>query len=204
MDTDELKFYSIIYSVVAVGFAILLMGRYIRHRTGQGLGGNFGFQQIPAHLRWMPIVAGVCGLYMLLYTILFLMQPEIQHAYFPITSLQDDRIAMIGIVLMPIGALIMIISQLQLGASYRLNIPQGETRLVTNGIYALSRNPLYMGLYLMFLAVWLMIPNWIYIFCLVFFVINYHFKITVLEEPYLQATFAEDYSAYCRKVNRYF
>jgi protein-S-isoprenylcysteine O-methyltransferase Ste14 len=152
----------------------------------------------------MPIVAGFCGLYMLLYTLLFLMQPEVQNAYLPISTLQDDRIAMTGIVLMPIGALIMIISQLQLGASYRLNLPDAKTRLVTNGIYALSRNPLYMGLYIMFFAVWLMIPSWIYLFCLMFFVVNYHFKITVLEEPYLQTTFAEDYSDYCQKVNRYF
>lgn len=204
MTLDELKFYVMVTSIGSVLFTMLAMGRYVRQSSRQGLVGDFGWQQIPPTMRWMPVVAALCGLYILLYTGLFLLQPDIQYAYLPIVALQDYRIALLGIFLMPLGALIMIISQWQLGSAYRLNLPQQKTRLVRNGLYRWSRNPLYMGLYIMLLAIFLMIPNWPYLICLVFFVINYHYKITLLEEPYLHQMFAEEYGDYTQRVNRYF
>jgi protein-S-isoprenylcysteine O-methyltransferase Ste14 len=180
-------------------------GFYVRRKTGQGLAGKLDFmRQIPRSMRWMPIVATVATLFMYAYALIFVVFPKIRNYYLPIESLQDGRVAALGMVLLALGTILFVISQFQLGLSYRINLPTENVRLVTNGLYSISRNPLYMALFIAFLGIFLMLPNWIFLVCWCFYVLNYHFKITTLEEPFLSETFGDAYRDYCRRVNRYF
>lgn len=199
----QLKMITVFSFYALLFVSIYLYDAYVRRSSNEGISGSLGFKQIPKGMRWMPVVASIGGLYILGYSLLFLFHPEIQNYYFPIIQMQDNRIGILGMGLVVFGMLVFLSCQFQLGRSYRLNLPVGNTRLVTTGLYAISRNPLYLGLYLAFFGVFLMLPNWLYLFSLLFFIVNYHFKIKILEEPFLLERFGDEYRDYSSRVRRY-
>lgn len=75
--------------------------------------------------------------------------------------------------------------------------------LVTDGMFAHSRNPLYVGNLLMLLG-YLVIHNspWVYALGGVFFLSAYH-AIVAAEENFLSNKFGPGYDAYCRDVPRW-
>lgn len=75
--------------------------------------------------------------------------------------------------------------------------------LVTDGMFAHCRNPLYVGNLLM-LAGYLVIHNnpWVYVLGGAFFLIAYH-AIVAAEENFLRDKFGEGFEAYCRDAPRW-
>ena len=75
--------------------------------------------------------------------------------------------------------------------------------LVQTGFYAHSRNPMYVGNYLILLGFVLLYGSlWGYVFVLPFFTLVYY-AIVKNEESYLQKTFGAEYDAYEARVNRF-
>jgi len=75
--------------------------------------------------------------------------------------------------------------------------------LVTEGFFAHSRNPLYVGNMLVFLGLFLILNSaWGYLAGVPFFVFAY-VSIVSAEEEYLRRQFGAAYDAYCRRVNRF-
>jgi len=75
--------------------------------------------------------------------------------------------------------------------------------LVTHGIFAHCRNPLYAG-NLMILAGFLVIHNntWVYLLGGGFFLLSYS-AIVAAEESFLRDKFGEEFDRYCKDVNRW-
>lgn len=102
-----------------------------------------------------------------------------------------------------VGDLIFLISVLCMKDSWRAGIPvKDKTELVTDGIYAYSRNPAYLGFYLQYIGVLLMFCNLLTAAFTVFAVSMLHLQI-LQEERYLTATFGRAYLDYCHRVFRY-
>lgn len=101
-----------------------------------------------------------------------------------------------GIVLIIAGIIIFVRAQIDLGDHIRKN------ELVTTGIYAYVRNPIYTS-FLMVCTGALFIVNDIWL-CILPFI--YWVFLTVLmiktEEKWLHDLYGEQYDAYCRQVNR--
>jgi len=75
--------------------------------------------------------------------------------------------------------------------------------LVTDGLFAHCRNPLYVGNLLLLLALLVIVNNpWAYLVGGGFFVFAY-VAIVAAEETYLGGKFGADYESYCRRVNRW-
>jgi protein-S-isoprenylcysteine O-methyltransferase Ste14 len=76
-------------------------------------------------------------------------------------------------------------------------------RLVTEGFFALSRNPLYLGNLLILLGLFVLHNNpWVYLLGMAFFLFAYR-SIVAAEESYLGERFGEQYVDYCHRVNRW-
>lgn len=87
--------------------------------------------------------------------------------------------------------------------SWRAGIPEKDrTAMVTNGIYAFSRNPAFLGFDLMYFGVFLMYCNPLTGVFTAFAVMMLHLQI-LQEETYLTATFGAPYQDYRKKVSRY-
>lgn len=77
-----------------------------------------------------------------------------------------------------------------------------EQGFSSQGIYHLSRNPMYIGFFLYFLGCSLLIESVIYFIVLMIFQIAVHF-IIISEERWCEETFGEDYQEYLNHVRRY-
>jgi protein-S-isoprenylcysteine O-methyltransferase Ste14 len=100
------------------------------------------------------------------------------------------------------GFLLLFIGRLGLADSFRIGSPKENTRLKTGGLFQLSRNPMYVGVFATLLASVLYTLNPI-VFLVGVFVVAVHHRIVLAEEQHLQKAFGQEYADYCCRVRRY-
>ena len=114
-----------------------------------------------------------------------------------------DNARFTGFCIGMLGNLIFLISVLCMKDSWRAGIPsKDKTELITDGIYAYSRNPAFLGFDLQYIGVLLMFCNLLTAAFTIFAVTMLHFQI-LQEERYLTAAFGAEYLDYRHQVLRY-
>ena len=78
-----------------------------------------------------------------------------------------------------------------------------STAVVTSGPYRFSRNPLYVGLAVVYLGLTLALDSWWGIFLLVLVLVVMHRGVIQREERYLEQKFGDGYRQYRLAVRRY-
>lgn len=102
-----------------------------------------------------------------------------------------------------LGDVIFLVSVVTMKDSWRAGIPEHDkTELVTDGIYAFSRNPAFLGFDFMYAGVLLMYFNPINAVFSLFAAVMLHLQI-LQEEKYMHETFGERYDEYKSRVFRY-
>ena len=102
-----------------------------------------------------------------------------------------------------LGDLIFLLSVLCMKDSWRAGIPdKDKTELVTDGVYAYSRNPAFLGFDLQYIGVLLMFCNLLTGMFTAFAIVMLHLQI-LQEERYLTAAFGPEYLEYRHRVFRY-
>ena len=81
--------------------------------------------------------------------------------------------------------------------------PEETTTLVTNGIFSITRNPMYLGLFLSILSTILFFGSWFGIIILMFFVWYINKFQIIPEEEAMEKLFGNKYSEYRQKVRRW-
>lgn len=133
------------------------------------------------------------------YIVFIIFQKDALNSFFEYTFVKY-----LGVILLLIAFAITVISQYQMKDSWRIGIDQTEkTNLITSGMFAFSRNPIFLGMLLSLLGLFLVQPNYITLF---FFIItNILIQIQVrLEEEYLQKIHQEKYQIYKKNTGRFF
>ncbi len=94
-------------------------------------------------------------------------------------------------------------SLVSFGRSFRVGIDDEKPdRLVTDGIFAWSRNPIYVAFWLILLGQFLVFPNWLLLLYLA--AATWLFDRQVRrEETFLAQQYGAEYAAYIRRVRRY-
>jgi len=111
------------------------------------------------------------------------------------------ELSWVGTLFLLIGGILFIPAVLQLGSSLRYGIPEENTKLRTTGIFRISRNPLYLGLFIICTGSCLYFPDLANVaFCI--FTIIFHLKIIKGEEDFLARRFGDDWKKYTEKVRR--
>lgn len=77
-------------------------------------------------------------------------------------------------------------------------------KLATTGPYALMRNPLYFGNFLIGLGWSIIAGNFAVLIFIVSFYVLYNMVIIPHEEAFLRSKFGIEYEAYCRRVKRFY
>lgn len=112
-------------------------------------------------------------------------------------------VKMAGVLTILIGLALFVSALRALGSSWRLGIDESHPgRLVTTGIYALSRNPIYAFFDLYFIGTFLVNGAWLFFLFALLTVLNLHYQI-VQEERFLAAVYGHAYQAYCDRTARY-
>ena len=102
----------------------------------------------------------------------------------------------------PIAPLI-IIAQYQMGQSWRIGIDEAnKTELKQVGFFGLSRNPIFLGMLVSLLGIFLVLPNIVTAVCMVSSYLLIQIQVR-LEEDFLLNQHGTAYSAYKNKVRRW-
>jgi protein-S-isoprenylcysteine O-methyltransferase Ste14 len=111
--------------------------------------------------------------------------------------------AWIGVALCLGGLLILLISLISFGRSFRVGIVVDRPdELVTTGIFSVSRNPIYVGGALVLTGEFLVFPNWIPLIYLAGGLALFHRQV-LREETFLRNHYGQEYLQYCQRVRRY-
>ncbi len=129
---------------------------------------------------------------------------EIAYRYLmPITFLEFRAVFWAGFVLIHLSLLWIIIAQVQMGRSWRIGIDEAnKTELKQQGLFGISRNPIFLGMLLSLLGLFLVLPNLLTAICLVGTYLLIQIQVR-LEEDFLQRQHGTAYDAYKSKVRRW-
>lgn len=155
------------------------------------------------------------GLYPLFLLIMILWIFEIIKPAFQISvSLLPDFISDFLIestYLKIIGSIIIFLSLISLsftlhhfGRSLRFGLDKNNLgKLITSGIFSISRNPFFISINLYFLGIAVLFPSPFFIVFLILSMIGTHFFI-LKEEKFMKECCGDEYEKYTQKVRRYF
>jgi protein-S-isoprenylcysteine O-methyltransferase Ste14 len=119
--------------------------------------------------------------------------------------LASDVVLIVFGVAMAIGGIAIVYwAQRSMGDSLRIGVDPGEhTGLVTKGIFAWVRNPIYSAMILYAVGTALLVPNVVSITAFGAFVLAMEFQVRRIEEPFLRQMHGADYETYLYRVGRF-
>jgi len=89
------------------------------------------------------------------------------------------------------------------GKSFRVGIDENSNdKLIINGTFAISRNPIYVGFLTYIIGMFIIYSNILIMVFLLFFIMMIHRQI-IREETFLKKHYGNEYVEYCKKVRRY-
>jgi protein-S-isoprenylcysteine O-methyltransferase Ste14 len=95
------------------------------------------------------------------------------------------------------------ISQTQMANSWRIGIDENnKTKLVTKGVFSISRNPIFLGIMIANIGLFLVIPNAFTLLIISLSTLSINTQIR-LEEEFLKGEFGNEYKEYAKKVRRW-
>lgn len=110
----------------------------------------------------------------------------------------------VGVILCVMGAAVTMVSQYQMGKSWRIGVDETEkTELVTHGLFSFSRNPIYFGMLIVGLGFMVLVPHAFMVICFILAYIGIDLQVRKIEEPHLVRVFGDEYVAYTNRTNRY-
>ena len=149
--------------------------------------------------RVFKLLFGVVVLVVLIHSFL----PGVYEYLTPVPWLQRSWVRSIGIVFLIASLAWTILAQAQMGESWRIGVDsENRTRLVHTGVFRISRNPIYLGMMITLIGLFLVIPNAITLLIFVMGVVVINIQVR-LEEEYLRSSHGEEYERYQRTVGRW-
>jgi protein-S-isoprenylcysteine O-methyltransferase Ste14 len=112
-------------------------------------------------------------------------------------------VAWIGVACCAAALTLMLLTLASFGASFRVGIDTQEpNELVTSGVFAFTRNPIYVAFGFVLLGEFLILPSWLLLLYLLAGAALIH-RQTLREEAFLRERYGEAYRAYRARVRRY-
>jgi protein-S-isoprenylcysteine O-methyltransferase Ste14 len=109
----------------------------------------------------------------------------------------------IGVILCYAGIVVFLCALISFGKAWRIGIDETHSdELVTTGIFAVSRNPIFLFMDMYFMGILLIYPNILFIVATLCAIVGIHFQI-IREEKFLLNRFGDKYAEYKRKTRRY-
>lgn len=121
----------------------------------------------------------------------------------PFWYLENDTLSKIGWGFLILSLIVVWLAQSQMANSWRIGIDEkNKTKLVTKGLFSISRNPIFLGIMVANIGLFLVIPNAFTLLIISLSTISINTQIR-LEEAFLEREFGNDYLEYAKKVRRW-
>ena len=186
---------ALVLYVVALAVLFGVRSAVQRRRTGHS--GFHGISGTPTEAGWwggvlfvVSMVLGVAG--------------PLLAATGVVPAVAPAALGVVGLVLALAGFAATLAGQSGMGASWRIGVDHGErTQLVTTGVFARVRNPVFTAMCLAQLGVTSMVPTWVSVLALVALVTAVQLQVRAVEEPHLRAVHGTAYETYAAHTGRF-
>jgi protein-S-isoprenylcysteine O-methyltransferase Ste14 len=122
----------------------------------------------------------------------------------PIAVLDATGVHIAGLFLYALGLGVCVGAQLAMGASWRIGVDESErTELVTDGPFAVVRNPIYSGVIPLVAGLALLAPNTVSLAAFATLFISLEAQVRLVEEPHLLRAHESEYREYASRVGRF-
>ncbi|MDP1823856.1 MAG: isoprenylcysteine carboxylmethyltransferase family protein [Archangium sp.] len=115
-----------------------------------------------------------------------------------------EVVAIAGLALLGAGMVLTVLAQSGMGTSWRIGVQETErTALVTTGLFAWVRNPIFTGMGAFLAGLALVWPNAASLIGFGAFVIGVQLQVRFVEEPWLIAQHGDAWRSWARRVGRF-
>lgn len=129
-------------------------------------------------------------------------RPELRQSLGPVDALSSSGLALIGAVLVVLGRALTFSSVLSMRGGSKLFRPARPDDLKRSRLFAKSRNPGLVGMFLFYAGLVLIFPSWALLLGVPFYYGHMHLRV-LLEESDLETRFGESYREYASGTRRY-
>jgi protein-S-isoprenylcysteine O-methyltransferase Ste14 len=151
----------------------------------------------------MGVLISIGILSCLAIALIFSFSPSLYQSFSPIAAMQRNDLNGFGVFLLLISLAWIIFAQAQMGASWRIGVDESKkTDLVTTGVFRLSRNPIYLGMAVTLIGLFLVLPTSTTLGLLIGGIAIIHLQI-LLEEQDLRKKHGQAFTDYTKKVRRW-
>ena len=155
--------------------------------------------------RWLytPVVASL----FLVFVSLFIIAPPLTNKWLNLPSISFMPWTLIAALILLIPGLVLLIwTWIQFfnarGTPVPINPPQ---KLITTGLYAYSRNPMLLGIFLILFSYGILIGSLsLLVFYAPLFILVFYLQVSRIEEKEMELKFGQEYLKYKQRVPRFF
>lgn len=181
-------------ALYALYLALALGLRLALHRRRTGSSGFRGISGRPGSAEWIGGVLFVLGWAVGIAGCLF----------DPIAALDTAAVQVAGLFLYGAGLAGTLVAQEAMRSSFRIGVDETErTALVTDGPFALVRNPIYSAMLPALLGLALLAGSAVALAGFVLILVALELQTRLVEEPYLLRVHGREYSRYAARVGRF-
>lgn len=187
---------------LALLVAYLLLAFGVRVAVALRTTGSSGI----SNLRSAPAVEVVGGALFISALVMGALTPPLvmADALDPIDGLDGTPFHVAGFILAAIGIVGTFAAQMAMGTSWRIGVdPEETTELVTDGVFAHVRNPIYTFMVVAWIGLALLVPTWVSLASIAVGILAFQVQVRLVEEPHLIRTHGEPYLAWARNVGRF-
>lgn len=200
MDTTTLRYFAPLFFIAYFGAAFVWPSLRVYQKTGKNPvtfgGADTAHDFIGTSFKvLLALVAGTLCL--------FASGSETYSYLLPAHYLEQPLVQWIGVALCLLSLGWTLIAQWQMGTSWRIGIDGRDPgALVTKGLFARSRNPIFLGMQITLLGLFLITPNALTAAVLIsgWLLIQIQAR---LEEPFLEGQYGDAYQKYRVQVPRF-
>lgn len=197
--TEFLRITLPIYFIIYFGIAFVMKSIIVAKRIGKN----------PLVLPNDDSAYGLIGLYfkltliaIFMYVVAYAIFPACHEMFFPIEQLVSLTIQYIGLTMLFISLIWTVVAQGDMKNSWRIGIDKDtKTELVTTGLFSVTRNPIFFGMILSLVGLFLTSPNALTTLFLILGYVLIQIQIR-LEEEFLTNEHGLIYFNYKQKVRR--
>lgn len=141
-------------------------------------------------------------IFMFVYVLLFAFVPTLYEFFLPIRQLETLKIKYVGLGLLAFALIWTIIAKGHMKNSWRIGIDtETKTELIMTGLFQFSRNPIFFGMIVSLVGLFMTTPNALTGLFLILGYILIQIQIR-LEEEFLTGQHGKKYTDYTQKVRR--
>lgn len=116
---------------------------------------------------------------------------------------ENQTMAWIGVLFCLMSLSLFLWALISFKKSFRVGLAENSSHgLITQGAFAVSRNPIYVSFAAMLIGQFLIFPSWILLIYIFAGILTFHRQI-LKEENFLAIQYGDEFEQYCGKVNRY-